>query len=95
MTDCCQHNYRKNSFDSMNFINQMSENNLDTEIGKVGVDKYDFEEEMSYPGEIGGNQNFAIYSTDNEPEEEKKFGTKILLNEFGRPKREAGRLNHF
>ena len=92
MPDCCQESYGNGSLDSMNIINQMGDNNLDTEIAKPGEDKYDFEEEMSNPGEIGGNRNPAIYSTDIEPEEEKKFGTNILLDEYGRPKREAGRL---
>ena len=96
MADCCQQNYRSNSFDLMYVINQMRDNNFDTEITKVKDNKYDqirdIEEEIMYSREIGGYRKPTIYSANIEPEEEKKFGTNILQQEYGRPKREAGRF---
>ena len=77
----------------MNIIKHMSDNNLDTEIAETGDEKVsDFGEEMRYPREIGGTRNPTIYLTDIESEGEKKFGANILLHEYGRPKREEGRI---
>ena len=92
MTDCCQQKYGISSFDSMKIIKQMIDQNLETKIAKVVDDKYNVEEEMSYPRKIRGNRNPTMFSTGIEPEKEKTFGANILLDEYGRPKREAGRL---
>ena len=78
MTDCCRQSYGNSSFDSMNNIKQIVDNNLDTEIAEFGDDKYNFEEEMSDPREIGGNRNLTINSANIEPKEENKFGTNIF-----------------
>ena len=97
MAECCQHNYRTNSFDLINIINQRRDNNFDTEVAKVGDEKYDeirnIEEEMMYPREIGGNRNLTINSANIEPKEENKFGTNILLQEYGRPNERQGDSN--
>ena len=57
MAECCQHNYRTNSFDLINIINRRRDNNFDTEVGD---DKYDeiqnIEEEMRKLGEIKTQQ---------------------------------------
>ena len=77
----------------MNIIKHLSDNNLETEIAEPGDEKIiDFGEEMSYPLEIGENRNPTIYLTDIESEGDKKFGTNILLHEYGRVKREEGRI---
>ena len=93
MTDCCQQNYDKSNFDSMNIIKHMSDNNLDTVIAKPGDEKIgEFWEEISYPMDIGENRNPTIYSTNIESEDDKKFVNDIWLHEYGRPKQDSGRL---
>ena len=69
----------------------MSDNNLDTETAKPEDKKIrDLGEEMSYQLEMGENRNPTIYLTGIEGENE--FATNILLQKYGRPKREEGRI---
>ena len=71
----------------------MRDNNFGTEVGDGRFDQVSFiGEEMRYPRKIGENKNPRIYSADKEPEEEMKLATNILLQEYGRPKQEAGSL---